>query len=143
MPVFLSNSLADTQKIATDLAKTLKGGEVLAFFGGLGMGKTAMIKSIAAAMGNPSDVSSPTFAIVNDYGGSPRLYHFDMYRVETWDDLYSTGFFEYLHENAILLIEWSENIESALPEGAITIELSPGEQENGRIIKINERGTGA
>lgn len=139
MSVFHSKSLADTQKIATDLAKTLKGGEVLAFFGGLGMGKTAMIKSIVAALGNPSDVSSPTFAIVNDYGGSPRIYHFDMYRVETWDDLYSTGFFEYLHENAILLIEWSENIETALPEGTITIEISPGAEETERVIQLNER----
>lgn len=139
MSVFHSKSLADTQKIATDLAKTLKGGEVLAFFGGLGMGKTAMIKSIVAALGNPSDVSSPTFAIVNDYGGSPRIYHFDMYRVETWDDLYSTGFFEYLHENAILLIEWSENIETALPEGTITVEISPAAEETERVIQLNER----
>lgn len=139
MSVFISNSPKETEQFAVDFAKNLKGGDVLAFFGGLGMGKTAMIKALVKGLGNLSDVSSPTFAIVNDYGGCPQIYHFDMYRVEGWDDLYSTGFFEYMRPDSILMIEWSENIEIVLPKEAIMIEIEAGKAENQRIIKINER----
>ena len=75
---FLSNSAADTESIAEKLGKTLKSGAVIAYFGGLGMGKTAFTRGLARGMGITADVSSPTFAIVNDYGGNPPLVHFDM-----------------------------------------------------------------
>ena len=68
-------------------------------------------------------MSSPTFALVHDYGGQPPLVHFDMYRVSGWEDLYSTGFFDYLDAGAILIVEWSEHIENALPADAIRLRL--------------------
>ena len=75
-------------------------------------------------MGYGGDVNSPTFAIVNEYvGGRLPLYHFDMYRVNDWEDLYSTGYFEYLESGGILIVEWSENIENALPDQIVTVTI--------------------
>ena len=132
-----TKSVDETMLLAAELAKQARGGGVYAFFGGMGMGKTAFIKGFVKGMGNSSDVSSPTFALVNDYGGDPHIYHFDMYRVESWDDLCSTGFFDYMDGDSILLIEWSENIEAALPDDAVRITISMGESENERVISID------
>ncbi|MEG1244517.1 MAG: tRNA (adenosine(37)-N6)-threonylcarbamoyltransferase complex ATPase subunit type 1 TsaE [Oscillospiraceae bacterium] len=136
MKTFFSNSTLQTQRIGEELATHLKAGNVVAFLGGLGMGKTAFVRGLARGLSIKSDVSSPTFSIVHDYGGSPALFHFDMYRVNTWEDLYSTGYFDYLELNGILAVEWSENIESALPKDSIFVEISKGEAEDERIIKI-------
>lgn len=122
--VFRSESVAMTEEYGRRLAQDLRSGTVIALFGGMGMGKTAMVRGIASGMGLDAEVSSPTFALVHDYGGQPPLVHFDMFRVTTWDDLYSTGFFDYLDAGAVLVVEWSENIESALPEDAIRIHIS-------------------
>ena len=122
--VFRSESVAMTEEYGRHLARELKSGTVLALFGGMGMGKTALVRGIAAGMGLSAEVSSPTFALVHDYGGNPPLVHFDMYRVTGWEDLYSTGFFDYLDAGAILVVEWSENIVSALPEDAIRLHIS-------------------
>lgn len=140
MKEYFSYSASDTEKIASEFAKTLSGNEVLAMFGTLGMGKTAFVRGLAHGLGNTSEISSPTFAIVHDYGGNPRLYHFDMYRISTWDDLYSTGFFDYLDMGGILAVEWSENIENVLPEGYIRIELEKGKNDNERKITIYSPG---
>ena len=122
--VFISNSPADTKKIAADLASTLSGGEVIAFYGDLGMGKTCFVTGLADGLDFKGEVSSPTFAIINEYlGGRLDLYHFDMYRVSGWDDLYSTGYFEYMESGGVLAVEWSENIESALPEDVIRVTI--------------------
>ena len=119
--IFRSESAAMTEEYGKQLATELKGGMVLALFGGMGMGKTALVRGIEAGLGLSAEVSSPTFALVHDYGGRPPLVHFDMYRVTGWEDLYSTGFFDYLDAGAILVVEWSENIESALPEDALRL----------------------
>lgn len=111
---YISHSYEDTLKIGEGLAKSLKGTEVIALFGGLGMGKTALTTGIARGLGSSDSVSSPTFALVNEYHGKYNVYHFDMYRISSWDDLYSIGFFDYL-DTGVLVIEWSENIENALP----------------------------
>ncbi len=138
MKQFNSHSENDTLTVASEFAKSLHGGDVVAFRGGMGMGKTVFVRGCVAALGNDADVSSPTFAIVNDYGGDRlRLYHFDMYRVETWDSLYSTGFFEYMNEDSVLFIEWSENIEAVLPENTIFVDFSRGEAEQDRVITIS------
>ena len=122
--VFRSESVTMTEEYGKQLANELNGGTVLALFGGMGMGKTALVRGIAAGMGLLAEVSSPTFALVHDYGGHPPLVHFDMYRVTGWEDLYSTGFFDYLDAGAILVVEWSENIVSALPEDAIRLHFT-------------------
>ena len=139
MQKFISSSPAETEQIAAEFAKTLRGGEVLAFRGGLGMGKTCFTRGLAAGLGiDPAEVSSPTFALVNEYrGGRLPLWHFDMYRVESFDALYSTGFFDYLEQDGVLYIEWSENIESVLPPNTITVEISrPQEGDDPDLRRI-------
>lgn len=133
---FITNSPAETKKIAYDLAQTLNGGEVIAFYGDLGMGKTCFTTGLAEGLGFTGDVSSPTFAIINEYlGGRLNLYHFDMYRVNGWDDLYTTGYFEYMESGGVLAVEWSENIESALPEDVIKVTIKRLD-ETGRQITV-------
>lgn len=133
---YKSGSVEDTEKFAYELAGKLKPGTVLALFGGMGMGKTAFTRGLARGLGIDAHVCSPTFAIVNDYGGNPPLAHFDMYRVDTWDDLYSTGFFDYIDSGYILSVEWSENIENALPPDAVKITIHRTENENERLIDV-------
>ena len=133
---FNSSCVSETEAIAEKLGRTLKSGNVVAYFGGLGMGKTAFTRGLAKGMGITADVASPTFAIVNDYGGNPPLVHFDMYKVESWDDLYSSGFFDYLDMGAVLAVEWSENIENALPDDTIKVIIQQGDNETDRIITI-------
>lgn len=135
MNKIISHSAEETEKIGFEIAKRLNGNEVIALFGGLGMGKTAFTRGLSRGLGVDSGVSSPTFALVNEYSGKYNIYHFDMYRVSTWDDLYSTGFFDYL-ETGVLVIEWSENIEGALPDNAIRISISKGSSDNERIFEI-------
>ena len=136
MKKYYSSSEKETEIIAQTLCRDIEGGSIVAFKGGLGMGKTAFVRGALKAFGNESFVSSPTFALVHDYGGSPHIFHFDMYRVKSWDDLYSTGFFEYLDENSILFIEWSENIEGALPENTVFVEIAQGEESDARVITV-------
>lgn len=130
-----SHNVTETEKIGERLAKKLKGNEVIAFFGGLGMGKTAFTRGLAKGLDAFDCVSSPTFAIVNQYKGKFDIFHFDMYRITSWEDLYSTGFFDYIG-NGILVIEWSENIEGALPDDCVRITISRGENDNQRIFEI-------
>ena len=137
MQKFITNSANETTELGRKLGQSLKGGTVVAFFGGLGMGKTAFTRGLAKALCVKEEVSSPTFAIVNDYGGNPPLYHFDMYRVETWDDLYASGFFDFYEAGGILAVEWSENIENALPENTVRVQIERGEHDNQRIITID------
>ncbi|MBQ2212065.1 MAG: tRNA (adenosine(37)-N6)-threonylcarbamoyltransferase complex ATPase subunit type 1 TsaE [Ruminococcus sp.] len=132
---FITNSVEETEQLGERIASKLKGMEVIALFGGLGMGKTAFTRGLARGLGADDVVSSPTFALVNEYSGRVPVYHFDMYRVTSWDDLYSTGFFDYL-DTGVLVIEWSENIEGALPENALRITISRGESDNQRIFDI-------
>lgn len=132
---FISSSASETENIGIKLAQKLKGREVIALFGGLGAGKTSFTRGLAAGLGFEDGVSSPTFALVHEYDGRFPIFHFDMYRVASYDDLYSTGFFDYIG-NGILVIEWSENIEGALPNDAIRVVLKPL-SENEREITIS------
>ena len=122
--IFISNSPLQTEKIAEDLVKNFSGGETVAFTGNLGYGKTCFVRGMAKGLGFNGDVTSPTFAIINEYvGGRLPLYHFDMYRVTSWVDLYSTGFFEYQEQGGVTAVEWSENIAAAIPENAIYVNI--------------------
>ncbi len=140
MKTYSSFCVTDTEKIASDFVKTLPQNAVLAMFGTLGMGKTAFVRGLARGLNNNSEISSPTFAIVHDYGGNPHLYHFDMYRISSFDDLYSTGFFDYLDMGGVIAVEWSENIENVLPENYIRIEFEKGENDDERKITIYDAG---
>lgn len=134
---FLTRSPEETEALAVRLAKQLEGGEVLAFTGGMGMGKTAFTRGLVMGLEAGDVVSSPTFTLMNEYVGRLTVNHFDMYRVDGWDDLYSTGFFDYLGTDRVVVIEWSENIESALPPKVIRIHIEQTARENERAITID------
>lgn len=135
-----STSAQQTEQIAAQLAKELRGGDVLAFRGGLGAGKTAFVRGLAEGLGVTGEVASPTFSLVNEYRGNPPLFHFDMYRISTMDDLYFTGFFDYLENGSILAIEWSENIADWLPDGVITVTINRlGDEEREILIDGGDR----
>ena len=115
----------ETFMLGKQLGESLKSGAVLAIYGDLGSGKTHFISGVAAGLGYNGETYSPTFAIVNEYfGGRIPMYHFDMYRISGWEDLYSTGFFEAVDSNAVVAVEWSENIEGALPDGTVRIRIN-------------------
>ncbi len=137
MAIYKTSDTAQTEKIGETLGSTIKDGSVVAMFGDLGAGKTAFTRGFARGMGIDCDVSSPTFALVNEYRGNKRtLYHFDMYRISGWDDLYSTGYFDYLDAGGCLIIEWSENIEAILPEDCIRVTITKTENPDERNIEI-------
>ncbi len=137
MEKFTTESVFGTEQVAAQFAKTLKKGDVVAFFGSMGMGKTAFTRGLIEGLGGKNMVSSPTFALVNEYElENFTVYHFDMYRVTSQDDLYSTGFFDYLDTDAILIIEWSENIIDSLPKNIIQVNIIQGSKETTRIIEI-------
>lgn len=137
--VFHSYSSNETENFGLQLGASLNPGDVVALFGNLGAGKTAFTRGLAKGMGFNGEVSSPTFALVHEYPTNIPIYHFDMYRITTWDDLYSTGFFDYLDMGGVLVIEWSENIENCLPEGTIRVSITKNDNENERIITL-QRG---
>lgn len=132
----ISRSPAETEQIAEKLAHQLRRNDVVALFGDLGAGKTQFTRGLARGLGVTGDISSPTFALVHSYSGPIVLHHFDMYRIDGWEDLESTGFFDYLEAGGICVVEWSENIENALPERAIRVCLDPGNTPNERRITI-------
>lgn len=120
---WISTSVAETEAIGAQLAAMLDGPGVIAMFGGMGCGKTALTRGFVRGLGLNDEVSSPTFALVNVYGRDSVVAHYDMYRITSWEDLYSTGFFDYIDMGAIVLVEWSENIENALPDTAWRLTL--------------------
>ena len=112
----ITDSEEETFLLAREFSKLLEAGDFLAFFGDLGSGKTAFIRGLASVICPSQRVSSPTYAIVNEYRGTPSLFHFDMYRITDDDSLYSTGFYDYLDRQGIIAAEWCENIPFAIPE---------------------------
>lgn len=131
------NSPEETIEFAKKIGKLLKKGDVIAYSGGLGAGKTTFTRGLAMGLGLEDNVSSPTFSLVNEYHGENIcLYHFDMYRIMGADDLETTGFYDYPLEDSVFAIEWSENISGELPENTIYIEIKPVENDI-RIITVN------
>lgn len=140
MQIVHSKSRQETVDFAERFAKELPKGAVIAFLGDLGAGKTAFVSGLAKGLSIDCDVSSPTFAICNQYIGKDNsLYHFDMYRVDGWDDLYSTGFFDCLDTGAYVAVEWSENIYGALPDDAIIVDIKKI-SDNEREFRICKKG---
>ncbi len=133
--VFITHSPEETIQIAEKIGSILKAGDMIAYKGGLGAGKTTFTRGLAKGLGIGDCVSSPTFALVNEYrGNNITLYHFDMYRIMTEDGLESTGFFDYPFDENIAVIEWSENISEFLPENTIYITINTISENNREII---------
>ena len=130
---FITNSPADTEKIGEALGKTIKPGTVIAYRGDLGAGKTAFTRGLARGLGSTELVTSPTYTIVNEYlGGRMPLFHFDMYRLHSSDDLWDIGWEDYLDRNGVCAVEWSENVSDAL-EAPIFITIEKLGEESRRI----------
>ncbi len=130
-----SFNIADINSIAKEILQSVNS-KVLLFYGELGVGKTTLIGEIVKELGCLSDVSSPTFSIVNEYKVKEGLvFHFDFFRIENEEEVYDIGFEDYLDSDNWIFIEWPEKIESLLPDHVNEIRLEK-EQENSRIIKL-------
>ncbi len=126
MEIYASNSLAETEAVAEKVAEKCKNGGFLALYGGMGAGKTAFVRGLVKALCPEclDLVHSPTFAIVNEYrGNSIDIFHFDLYRLTDEDDLYSTGFYDYIEQGGLTITEWTELFEDAIPENAIKLKI--------------------
>ena len=131
-----SHNEAETEAAGACLAAALAPGSVVAYEGGLGMGKTAFTRGLAAGLGYKGRVTSPTFTIVNEYeGGRLPLFHFDMYRLSSADDLFDIGGEDYLARGGVCAVEWSENVADALPEDTVRVRIAR-EGDTGRCITI-------
>jgi len=140
---YLSHSEQETEALGQTLAEILSPGAVVACRGGLGMGKTAFTRGLARGLGYPGRVTSPTFTIVNEYeGGRLPLFHFDLYRLEGEDDLFSIGWEDYLNRGGVCVVEWSEQAPGALPEDTIFVTLSRRPESDGwRTVAVEGGGT--
>lgn len=126
MEIYISESLAETEAIAEKIAEKCKNGGFLALYGGMGAGKTAFVRGLVKALCPEclDLVHSPTFAIVNEYrGNNINVFHFDLYRLTDEDDLYSTGFYDYIEQGGLTITEWTELFENAVPENAIKLKI--------------------
>ncbi|WP_186564823.1 tRNA (adenosine(37)-N6)-threonylcarbamoyltransferase complex ATPase subunit type 1 TsaE [Lawsonibacter celer] len=138
---YVTNSPRETEDTGAALAERLEPGTVVAFTGDLGAGKTAFVRGLARGLGIRERVTSPTFTIVNEYeGGRLPLFHFDMYRLGSADELFDIGWEDYLARGGVCAVEWSENIESALDAGCIRVDIRRGEADNQRRISIAGEG---
>ena len=137
MTQYITHSPEETRALGEKIGKRLKGGDVIAYVGGLGCGKTTITRGISQGLGLGDEVSSPTFALVNEYRGRDiSLIHFDMYRILSAEDLETTGFFDYMADDTVLAVEWSENISDELPDNTTTLTFERID-ENTRKITIN------
>lgn len=131
---YLSHSPEETERIGETLGKTLRPGSVVAYRGGLGMGKTAFTRGLARGLGCAGRVTSPTFTIVNEYSGTVPLFHFDMYRLSSEEDLFDIGWEDYLDRGGLCVVEWSERVSGALGSPVtVTIEKIPGSDQQRKI----------
>ena len=119
--VYITHSEAETEELGAAFAQKLPDGSVAAFYGELGSGKTAFVRGMARGMGISAMVSSPTFTIVNEYIGPRSLFHFDMYRLGSADELYDIGWEDHLGRNGVCAVEWSENVEEAFEGDEVII----------------------
>lgn len=133
---YLSHSPEETEQLGEQLGRTLRPGSVVAYRGDLGMGKTAFTRGLARGLGCTCRVTSPTFTIVNEYSGALPLFHFDMYRLDSSDDLFDIGWEDYLSRGGVCAVEWSERVEDALPEDTLWVSIARGDGENDRIITV-------
>jgi len=134
------NGLEETKGFGIKLGKLLNSGDILCLNGDLGAGKTTLTKSIGIGLGVTDYITSPTFALINEYEGRVPVYHFDVYRLENVEDLYDLGFDDYFYGKGISIIEWADKIEKLLPEERIVLDIEKGKDENSRVINITGYG---
>ncbi len=141
-----TSSPEQTEEVGRDLYRAISEGELspfVAMYGDLGVGKTAFVRGFCSLPCPSVTVKSPTFALVNDYkcscGKYSNIYHFDMYRITSEDDLYSIGFYDYPESNCLCIIEWSEQIPYALPDEYIEVKIEKTDCGDGRRISVQQK----
>ena len=134
MQIFETNSELETEQAGERFAASLPDGSVVAMYGELGSGKTAFVRGMARGMGISMRVSSPTFTIVNEYHGDRELIHFDMYRLNSGDELFDIGWDDYLNRGSVCAVEWSENVEDAFYGDEIIVRFEKTSPTARRII---------
>lgn len=119
-------------EVAREIIDSLDGRSVVAFFGAMGAGKTTLIREIAALLGSEDTVTSPTFAIVNQYSAADdaRIFHFDFYRLEKPEEVFDIGYEEYFYSGDLCLVEWPEKVEGLLPEDTMTVRVETDPEED-------------
>lgn len=133
MKVFISKNEDESRRIAFDMGKNAKPGEVYSVTGTLGAGKTLMAKEFARGLGISDDITSPTFTILEEYPGKIPFYHFDLYRIESPEEIELMGFEDYFYGNGVSWIEWAEKCGSLMPEKHISVTIEIISDEERRI----------
>ncbi|MBQ3212486.1 MAG: tRNA (adenosine(37)-N6)-threonylcarbamoyltransferase complex ATPase subunit type 1 TsaE [Alistipes sp.] len=130
------DSLSELPRVAEAVIEALDGRSVVLLRGGMGAGKTTLVSRIAALLGAEDTVTSPTFALVNQYEGQQcRIYHFDFYRIDSIEEVFDLGYEEYFYSGDLCLVEWPEKIEPLIPDDAMVVRISAGDDEQ-RIFEI-------
>ncbi|MBQ2374892.1 MAG: tRNA (adenosine(37)-N6)-threonylcarbamoyltransferase complex ATPase subunit type 1 TsaE [Alistipes sp.] len=130
------DSLTELDLVAEQIITSLDGRDVVLFRGGMGAGKTTLISRIVAMLGAEDTVTSPTFALVNQYeGDARRIYHFDFYRIERIEEVFDFGYEEYFYSGDLCLVEWPEKIEALIPDDAMVVRIEVGDDEQ-RVFEI-------
>ena len=131
------DSLSELPKVAREVVESLQGRSVVLLCGGMGAGKTTLVSRIAAYLGSEDGVTSPTFALVNQYidRDSKPIYHFDFYRIDRLDEVFDLGYEEYFYSGDLCLVEWPEKIEALIPDDAMIVRIEVGDDEH-RIFEI-------
>lgn len=134
------NGLKSTEEFGKKLGLVLKGGDFIALTGGLGAGKTTLTKSIGLGLGVEDYITSPTFALINEYKGRVDVYHFDVYRLESEEELLDLGYEDYFYSDGVTIVEWSNKIEYLLPKDRININIEKGKELEDRVIILSGQG---
>lgn len=130
------DSLSDLERVADEVIEALDGRTVVLLRGGMGAGKTTLVSRIAARLGAEDTVTSPTFALVNQYEGTEcRIYHFDFYRIDRIEEVFDLGYEEYFYSGDLCLVEWPEKIEPLIPDDAMEVRITAGDGEE-RVFEI-------
>ena len=132
--------LKETEEFGIKLGSLLKRGDILCLNGDLGAGKTTMTKSIGLGLGVEEYITSPTFALINEYRGRLPVYHFDVYRLENADELYDLGFDDYFYGNGVCVIEWADKIQRMIPKDRTVVDIEKGNEDDERLLKISGYG---
>ena len=134
---YISNSAQETEALGERLAARLRPGDVIAYTGDLGAGKTAFTRGLARGLGVADRVTSPTFTIVNEYeGGRLPLFNFDLYRMDSPEELFDIGWEDYLARGGVCAVEWSENVADALERDTVRVDIRRGGEESRRVISV-------
>jgi|LDZU01.1.fsa_nt_gi tRNA threonylcarbamoyladenosine biosynthesis protein TsaE len=138
--IYISNNPETTVSLGEKLGKLLRRGDIIAFMGDLGAGKTCFVQGIAAGLDSKSYTSSPSFSIIREYNAKMPIYHFDLYRLNSQEEIEKLGYEEYFYGNGITLIEWADRIRNYLPGELLVINIKLGEKYSKRIITFQPIG---